>query len=213
MMLVGVTQRVDYVDIYGEWRDALDQRLIEWVVKAGYIPVPIPNSLFNVNLSTNNQIVFDSWLRVVGISGLLLSGGNDIGNTPHRDLTESYLLSWAEKNKIPTLGICRGMQMMGVYSGAKLINVNNHVGVRHQLKIVSDSKVKLPDTVNSYHNQRLQSCPNSFNILAKSEDGSIEAIVHKDLPWEAWMWHPERDDIFSKGDLDRFKNLLENERQ
>ncbi len=213
MMLVGVTQRVDYVDIYDEWRDALDQRLIEWVVKAGYIPVPIPNSLFNVNLSTNNQIVFDSWLRVVGISGLLLSGGNDIGNTPHRDLTESYLLSWAEKNKIPTLGICRGMQMMGVYSGAKLINVNNHVGARHQLQIVSDSKVKLPDTVNSYHNQCLQSCPNSFNILAKSEDGSIEAIVHKDLPWEAWMWHPERDDIFSKGDLDRFKNLLENERQ
>ena len=213
MMLVGVTQRVDYVDIYGEWRDALDQRLIEWVVKAGYIPVPIPNSLFNVNLSTNNQIVFDSWLRVVGISGLLLSGGNDIGNIPHRDLTESYLLSWAEKNKIPTLGICRGMQMMGVYSGAKLINLNNHVGARHQLQIVSDSKVKLPDTVNSYHNQCLQSCPNSFNILAKSEDGSIEAIVHKDLPWEAWMWHPERDDIFSKGDLDRFKNLLENERQ
>ena len=103
--------------------------------------------------------------------------------------------------------------MMGVYSGAKLINVNNHVGARHQLQIVSDSKVKLPDTVNSYHNQCLQSCPNSFNILAKSEDGSIEAIVHKDLPWEAWMWHPERDDIFSKGDLDRFKNLLENERQ
>jgi putative glutamine amidotransferase len=210
MMLVGVTQRVDYVDIYDEWRDALDQRLIEWVVKAGYIPVPIPNSLFNVNLSTNNQIVFDSWLRVVGISGLLLSGGNDIGNTPHRDLTESYLLSWAEKNKIPTLGICRGMQMMGVYSGAKLINVNNHVGVRHQLKIVSDSKVKLPDTVNSYHNQRLQSCPNSFNILAKSEDGSIEAIVHKDLPWEGWMWHPEREEKFSINDLDRFKNLVIN---
>jgi putative glutamine amidotransferase len=210
---IGISQRVDKVNTYDEWRDAIDQRLIKWVVKAGFVPIPIPNNLIELTQPKNKLSLLDYWLQELNIDALLLSGGNDIGNTPHRDLTESYLLSWAEKNKIPTLGICRGMQMMGVYSGAKLINVNNHVGVRHQLKIVSDSKVKLPDTVNSYHNQRLQSCPNSFNILAKSEDGSIEAIVHKDLPWEAWMWHPERDDIFSKGDLDRFKNLLENERQ
>ena len=212
-MNIGISQRVDKVNTYDKWRDAIDQRLIKWVVKAGFVPIPIPNNLIELTQPKNKLSLLDYWLQELNIDALLLSGGNDIGNTPHRDLTESYLLSWAEKNKIPTLGICRGMQMMGVYSGAKLINVNNHVGVRHQLKIVSDSKVKLPDTVNSYHNQRLQSCPNSFNILAKSEDGSIEAIVHKDLPWEAWMWHPERDDIFSKGDLDRFKNLLENERQ
>ena len=66
--------------------------------------------------------------------------------------------------------------------------------------------------VNSYHNQALQSCPDSFNILAKSEDGIIEAITHKELPWEAWMWHPERSNVFSKNDLERFKNLLKNEK-
>ena len=43
-----------------------------------------------------------------------------------------------------------------------------------------------------------------------SEDGSLEAMMHKDLPWEGWMWHPEREEIFSKTDLDRFIRLLKN---
>ena len=48
-VVVGVTQRVDKIDIYGEWRDALDQRLVDWVVEAGFIMVPIPNVLVDVS--------------------------------------------------------------------------------------------------------------------------------------------------------------------
>ena len=42
---VGITQRVDRFESYNENRDALDQRLIDWVIQLGYMPIPIPNSL------------------------------------------------------------------------------------------------------------------------------------------------------------------------
>ena len=49
-MIVGVTQRIDKIDSYNEVRDALDQRLVEWILKAGFIPVPIPNGLVNMEI-------------------------------------------------------------------------------------------------------------------------------------------------------------------
>ena len=47
-----------------------------------------------------------------------------------------------------------------------------------------------------------------FEILAKSIDGNIEAMSHKKLPWEAWMWHPERDKEFNIYCINRVKQLF-----
>ena len=207
-MNIGISQSVVKVESYEETRDTLDQRLIDWVVEADLIPVPISNSLVDLDLSKNDQVVLDDWLQTLNICTLLLSGGNDIGAIPQRDLTENCLLSWAEKNRKPVLGICRGMQMMGVYAGGKLVEVNGHVRTRHQLEI-SDNNINIfSESVNSYHSQVLQECPEVFDILAKSEDGNLEAMRHKELPWEAWMWHPEREANFSKIHQERFKELV-----
>jgi putative glutamine amidotransferase len=54
----------------------------------------------------------------------------------------------------------------------------------------------------------LKECPKGFDIMARSEDGNIEAIIHKDLPWEAWMCHPERESSFSEIDMKRFIRLV-----
>ena len=205
-LLVGVTQRIDCIEFNNEWRDALDQRLIDWIIKSGFLPLPIPNTLVNINLTGDSQPILDNWINRAGIDAIVLSGGNDIGGIEQRDLTEQYLLSWAEKSKKPVLGICRGMQMMGVYSGSKLIEVTGHVRIRHQLQV--EDGLMQSQSVNSYHNLALENCPDLFQVMAKSGDSSIEAIKHKDLPWEGWMWHPEREEIYPKDDLERARMLL-----
>ena len=210
---IGITQRVAKVDYCNEWRDALDQQLINWVIEAGFIPVPIPNVIIDLDLSINNQPTLDYWVHSLKIDAIILSGGNDIGEIPQRDMTENYLLSWAEKNIKPVLGICRGMQMMGTYSGGRLIKVDKHVKTRHNLQTIGSNKQLFSKSVNSYHNQALYKCPSEFKVLAKSEDGCIEAMAHKSLPWEAWMWHPEREDVFYENELDRFRKLKFNEKR
>ena len=209
--IIGITQRVDKIDSFNEYRDALDQRLINWIVSLGFVAVPIPNNLVDLTLSENLQTNIKDWLNEIGISGIVLSGGNDIGDFKKRDLTEKSLLFWAEKNKKPVLGICRGMQMIGLYAGEELIEVDGHVNTRHELKIKKKYKNFFPNTVNSFHNFALKKCPNEYEVLAESNNGCIEAIKHKKLLWEGWMWHPEREVLFNNIDGERFKKLLNNE--
>jgi len=208
-ILVGITQRADKIKSHNEWRDSLDHRLFQWVTEAGFVPVPIPNTLANLDYESDNQQLLKDWTDTVGLDAIVLSGGGDIGEFPQRDLTENYLLLWAEKYRLPVLGICRGMQLMGLYFGAKLIEVKQHVGTRHNLVCEKDSFL-LSNTVNSYHNFALDKCPSNFKAIAYSEDGSLEAMAHNDLSWEAWMWHPEREDVFSDTDLEKFTMLIEN---
>lgn len=197
MKIVAISQRVDNYPDRGESRDALDGRLNEWIIAAGYIPVPVPNNMAAAGLQ--------KWLEKINPQGIILSGGNTIGECASRDHTETTLLDYAREHKLPALGICRGMQMMSVWDGGSLKNVSNHVRVRHVLD--GDFRNK---SVNSYHDQAIVSVTANFSIMAKSEDGEIEAIRHNSLPWQGWMWHPEREEDFLTGDdLVRLKAILE----
>ena len=207
---IGITQRVDKIKFYDECRDALDQRLIDWVISSNYIPVPIPNSLVDMTLPNILQPNIISWLSEIGVDAILLSGGNNIGDFKDRDLTEKNLLLWAKKFKKPVLGICRGMEMMGIHDGVQLKKIEGHIGVRHKLKVKDKYLNLLPSSVNSYHGLALKGCPDKYEVLAVSEDNSIEAIKHNILPWEGWMWHPEREVTFNKIDQMRFKKLVNN---
>ncbi len=210
-MIVAITQRIDDVEGRNERRDSLDQRLTRWVTEAGYTSIPVPNIYFNKKFDdyTKRNKSLDAWLTAVRPGALLLSGGNDIGEYGERDNTENYLLSWAKSLQRPVLGICRGMQMMAVSSGVSLVRVDEHVRVHHKLKSVTGFGI-FPETVNSFHEWALESCPENFDVIARTEDGNIEAIRHSSLPWEGWMWHPERAESFSEIDSNRLKQLFIN---
>lgn len=208
--LVAVTQRIDYLGDRNETRDAVDQKLTAWLVAAGYLPVTVPNSFFAEGFSPEaSATALAKWLEAIGPSALVLSGGNDIGVFPSRDETEAYLLSWAQREKVPLLGICRGLQMIAVWAGTELVPVSRHVATRHALNPVKPDEAPLwPAQVNSYHNWGLTSCPDGFEVAATAEDGSIEAIRHQSLPWQGWMWHPEREPEFDQRDSARLRGLF-----
>lgn len=199
-MRVAVSQRVDWLPERNERRDALDQNLCRWLVSAGYMPVPVPNVMGQ--MQGNNPSPMQNWLSATNPDAILLSGGNDIGDAPERDNTERCLLAYAEEKCLPVLGICRGMQMLSVWAGSTLRPVAGHVGTRHRLQS------ELTGEVNSFHRFAVSVCPPGFLVTATSEDGSIEAIRHETLPWQGWMWHPERETVFQLADMQRLQALF-----
>lgn len=196
---VAVSQRVDRWPARNEVRDAVDQALVRWLYQAGSLPVPVPNGLPQAGLGV--------WLEQIAPEAIVLSGGNDIGEAPERDRTEGQILAYAEAHRLPVLGICRGMHMLAAYAGGTLESVEGHAGTRHALRI-RNGTTGWPAEVNSFHNHGLRSPPPGYAVAAEAPDGTVEAVLHLDLPWEGWMWHPEREATPVPSDIGRFINLL-----
>jgi gamma-glutamyl-gamma-aminobutyrate hydrolase PuuD len=200
--VVAVSQRVDVYADRNETRDALDQRLPTFLAAANLVTVAVPNGLVKSDTVGEKQAALEDWLAVVKPVGVVLSGGNDVGGRIDRDLTEHVLYRYAAQHNLPLLGICRGMQMMAAIAGAELKKIDGHVRTRHILA------GEITGSVNSYHNLTLAKCPDGYRVMARSEEGAIEAIGHNDRPWQGWMWHPEREVPFERSDIERLDALF-----
>jgi len=189
--------------------DLLPARYAVSIEAAGGIPVLLP------------PVTNGADTVVARLDGLVISGGNDIepgryGAEPHertsgwrpdRDAWELALLDAADAVGLPTLGVCRGMQMMAVWAGGRLVqHVPDVVGnTRHspgpdaygeiQIETLAGSSVQklLGESfeVRCHHHQAVAEAP-GFQVTARAPDGTPESMESDRHPfWLAVQWHPE----------------------
>lgn len=157
--------------------------------------------------------------------GLLLPGGRDIDPSRYgqersplcgesdtmRDRHEASLIAEARRTRIPTLGICRGLQALNVAFGGTLWQdatlrtpptIVHARGDRpttgsHHVSLVPDGFLRtlFPSDilyVNSLHHQMVRDLAPGLRIAARcTEDGVVEAVEAVDGPAWAVQWHPE----------------------
>ncbi len=159
--------------------------------------------------------------------GLLLTGGGDIhpkafgksdgvaqteGVDKRRDNFEFKVIEKALAQKMPVLGICRGMQAVNVYCGGTLYldlesggYPRHHEGdgkeFRHTIAIEEKSMLaaiagKNSGEVNSFHHQGVERVGKELAVCARSADGVIEGMERADNNGAPFLllvqWHPER---------------------
>tara|TARA_B100000941_G_scaffold288134_1_gene264493 strand:- start:1457 stop:2083 length:627 start_codon:yes stop_codon:yes gene_type:complete len=198
MLNIGITQRIHFIKEYNEYRDELDQSWSNLFANLGIMQIILPN---------NSELIKNNYIDNLNLNGVILSGGefkennnNNVG-LKNRNEFENNLISYCIGNKIPILGVCRGMQILNNFFGGKLEKIDNHVGKYHNIK--NFSKLSISKNVNSYHEFKLSkdNLPENFEIIATDLDGEIESILDKKNNLLGIMWHPERNNPFDKNDL------------
>ncbi len=189
---IGLTMRVSGAERYTEWRDCLAQ---DWpVFMAQVFPevqwVPVPN--------LGDGVI--PYARSWALEGFILTGGNDVGENPLRDKTEGTLLNFALRNRFPIFGVCRGLQLIQKFFGGDLRPCarSKHVSVVHPIRVTDSSRMSREGEeirqVNSFHSQAVafEALASPLQAFAITEDGWAEGIYHREVPWAAVQWHPER---------------------
>jgi putative glutamine amidotransferase len=216
--LIGITTRAGTRSAHNHERpiDYINSSYVHAVEDAGGLPILIPILQDLSGLQT----------LLPRLDGLLLPGGLDIDprhyhQQPHRltgspnpslDTLELALAHWALQEKIPTLGICRGMQLLNVALGGDLYQDLGeqypdslaHASwdlprdqFAHSIQIEAGSwmeKIFGQQVVesNSLHHQGIRRPGNGVIISGRSEDGVPELMEVTDHPFMlAAQCHPE----------------------
>lgn len=205
---IGITMRSCSAQEYNEPRDGLAR---DWY--AFFQAIGLPN---NWILLPNLGIATLDYMKVQQIDAVILSGGDDLGHDPVRDLSEQLAIQYCRKLQLPLLGVCRGLQLMCTEAGGKLqaVSPEVHRVQRHTIHFTDafpvNHSAKIQNTmVNSYHNQGLAlPLPEEYEAMAWF-NGECEAIRHKQLRWAGIMWHPEREATCHERDRQLFHWLFE----
>ncbi|GAC1315522.1 MAG: gamma-glutamyl-gamma-aminobutyrate hydrolase family protein [Chloroflexota bacterium] len=153
------------------------------------------------------------------LDGVLLPGGADVDPSlyghargPRTDVIkeldehEMAVVAWALRTQTPTLGICRGQQVLNVALGGTLrqhIDAHRQAADRSALtqpvRIAAGSRLATVmgttyTGVNHMHHQAVDSPGKGLAIVARAEDGTIEGLEY-DPERHPWMlmvqYHPE----------------------
>lgn len=180
------------------------------IIKKGGIPFLIlPNQDIDYEISKPKDIdrltlnQKDDLKRIVDLcDGIVMPGTYKLFEY------DKFIYEYALTKDIPILGICGGMQLMGLVDNdrePKEILLKNNTDIKHfqkGIKYVHDinivdhtllSKIlnKKEIKINSRHNYYIDKV-NKLKICAYSEDGLIEAVEIQDKKFVLGIqWHPE----------------------
>ncbi|WP_291737152.1 aminodeoxychorismate/anthranilate synthase component II [Leisingera sp. F5] len=119
----------------------------------------------------------------------------------------------AAETKTPLLGVCLGHQTIGQAFGGKVIRcheiVHGKMGKMHHKDIGVFNGLPTPFDATRYHSLVVEreSFPDSLEITAELEDGTIMGLQHKELPIHGVQFHPES--IASEHGHALLKNFLD----
>jgi putative glutamine amidotransferase len=160
----------------------------------------------------------DALAELLGrLGAIVFPGGVDVdpaeyGEVPHPltevnvqlDRLELAVAHWAVTRDVPTLGICRGQQLLNVALGGSLVqHIEGHQqnGTRsalaHGIELEAGSRLAsiLGTTevkVNTHHHQAVLRLGNGLRAVAWAPDGTVEAVESTEHPWLlAVQFHPE----------------------
>jgi putative glutamine amidotransferase len=201
-------------------RDAVafaGRRCLDAILRAGGEPAVLAPQPFEAGEAAALLRRFD---------GLLLMGGSDVNparyhEQPHErvyaindenDEFETTLARASLQLELPTLALCRGMQVINVALGGSLIQHLGDIdglidhgppggaspeGVPHLVQVAAGSHLaKAFDTDspvigNSYHHQAINRLGDQLTVVATTADGTIESVEYE----RGWVvgvqWHPE----------------------
>lgn len=160
------------------------------------------------------------------VDGVMLTGGGDVaperygaerhesvlGVSDERDEYEMALVRAAHARKVPTMAICRGLQVVNVALGGTLVqDLPSHTGAHgHDItgegayephsEALVDPGCRIASIIgeglheiNSIHHQAVENLGDGLRVVASAPDGTVEAVEHDDTAWPliAVQWHPE----------------------
>jgi putative glutamine amidotransferase len=209
----GVVGIVGHIDpVVGDEQIAMDHYMatvgyVKAVARAGATPVVLP-----VVDPTDLDGLLDA------VDAVVITGGRDIdpGAYGHehdarcgpvdarRDASDLAVAREVLARNIPTLAICRGIQVMNVAAGGTLVqHVDDHMQLdrynldAHTVTIEPDSHLaRVVGTttlgVNTLHHQVIDRLGEGIRVVARNDEGHIEGIEFPDSPAVlAVQWHPE----------------------
>lgn len=175
--------------------------------------------------------------RLAAFDGALLPGGADLepsryGAEPAPETKDTVefqddfdlgVTRAVIESDLPTLAICRGLQVLNVALGGSLVQhitetTTPHHNAVHPVSVVSGSRLHSivgTDTVDvsSYHHQAVGRLGAELTVTAVAADGVVEAVEHRRADILAVQWHPEDRHATSETDAALFADLVDRARK
>ena len=209
--IIGILSAVDE-----EFSAKLTHTYVRAIESAGGVPVVLPYAHDAETIASLVDLC----------DGILFTGGCDVApsrygaltspkceaSEPLRDSFELSVFKKAIEKGAPTMGICRGEQLINVALGGTLyqdIPSEFKTDISHRQSEPKNSPshpvsieegtplfnlIKKPSmAANTFHHQAIKELGEGLRVMARADDGMIEAVYLEGENYlRAYQWHPER---------------------